>query len=225
MTTARERIAEERRQEILGAALRVFVRHGVDGATMQDIAAEVGLTAGALYRYFSSKEELLEAVFAACEAQRDELFSIALEAPGTPFERLVALGAAAWDWLEESRSREIMAMQLENVLATYREQLEVGTRVADSTRQMVELMRSHVVEAQASGELDPAVDPQAAALTLLAIHTGVQQFVVQLAGEVDTRSVFQVALRMFEALRTPAPVQLTKSAARHEPTRRGRRAG
>ena len=62
----RERIAEDRRQEILESAYRLFVRRGLDGTTMQDIAAEVGLTAGALYRYYGNKDSLTEAVFAWC---------------------------------------------------------------------------------------------------------------------------------------------------------------
>ena len=50
MASLRERIAAERRAEILDAATRLFVRKGIEGATLQDIAAEVELTASALYR-------------------------------------------------------------------------------------------------------------------------------------------------------------------------------
>src|SRR5687768_7231979 len=82
--TMRERIAEERRQEILEAAYRLFVRRGLEGATMQDIAAEVGLTAGALYRYYGNKDSLTEAVFAWCAEQRFTAFDAAEQA-ASPF--------------------------------------------------------------------------------------------------------------------------------------------
>ncbi|HML24098.1 MAG TPA: TetR/AcrR family transcriptional regulator [Aggregatilinea sp.] len=51
--------------EILYAAAIIFHRKGYQGATMADIAAEVNLTAGSLYHYFPSKEDLLMAVLDA----------------------------------------------------------------------------------------------------------------------------------------------------------------
>ena len=51
-----------RRDQILAAALRCFAREGFHRTTMQDIVAESGLSPGALYRYFASKEELIAAI-------------------------------------------------------------------------------------------------------------------------------------------------------------------
>ncbi len=50
-------------QLILEAAKRVFVRKGLDGAVMQDIADEAGIHRTALHYYFRSKKKLFEAVF------------------------------------------------------------------------------------------------------------------------------------------------------------------
>ena len=44
---------------ILDAAIAVFARRGFEAATMQDVAARVGMTAPALYYYFDSKQALL----------------------------------------------------------------------------------------------------------------------------------------------------------------------
>lgn len=52
----------ERRQEILGAALKIFAEKGYAGATMDDVAKAVGLSKAALYGYFSGKEQLFAAV-------------------------------------------------------------------------------------------------------------------------------------------------------------------
>lgn len=54
--------AAERRQEILGAALKIFAHKGYAGATMEDVAKAVGLSKAALYGYFSGKEQLFAAV-------------------------------------------------------------------------------------------------------------------------------------------------------------------
>jgi TetR/AcrR family transcriptional repressor of uid operon len=56
----------DRRDEILAAAQRCFVRSGFHGASMQDICAEAGMSPGNLYRYFPSKEALVAGI-----AERD----------------------------------------------------------------------------------------------------------------------------------------------------------
>lgn len=58
----REREKQERREAILAAASSVFLERGVGGATMEDIAREAELSKGALYLYFSSKDELFLAI-------------------------------------------------------------------------------------------------------------------------------------------------------------------
>ncbi|ALG13490.1 ScbR family autoregulator-binding transcription factor [Kibdelosporangium phytohabitans] len=61
--------AERTRATILDAAATVFDRQGFVGASLSDILAEAGVTKGALYFHFASKEELAHALV-------DEQFSI-----------------------------------------------------------------------------------------------------------------------------------------------------
>src|SRR3989304_9535726 len=53
---------ELRRQQILDAAAACFARRGFPQTTMQDICDEADLSPGAVYRYFHSKEEIIEAM-------------------------------------------------------------------------------------------------------------------------------------------------------------------
>jgi TetR/AcrR family transcriptional regulator, cholesterol catabolism regulator len=62
MPVRRRDMAEWRRQRILDAALQVFGRKGVDGASMKEVAAAAGVVPGLLYHYFTSKEALSLAV-------------------------------------------------------------------------------------------------------------------------------------------------------------------
>ena len=50
---------EQRRRQILDAAQRCFARKGFHETSMQDVFRESGLSAGAVYRYFKSKNELV----------------------------------------------------------------------------------------------------------------------------------------------------------------------
>jgi AcrR family transcriptional regulator len=53
-----KRDAHERLPELISAAVRVFTREGYRAARMSDVAAEMGLSEGAIYRYVESKEGL-----------------------------------------------------------------------------------------------------------------------------------------------------------------------
>jgi AcrR family transcriptional regulator len=55
---------EDKRRQLLDAAVRVFARKGFHASRVGDIAEEAGVAHGLLYHYFKSKDQVLEAVFA-----------------------------------------------------------------------------------------------------------------------------------------------------------------
>ena len=81
---------EARREEILCAARRRFASEGFHATSMQDILTESGLSAGAVYRYFNSKSDIVSAI--ACEnmsALLDSLESYADTAEDVPVADVV----------------------------------------------------------------------------------------------------------------------------------------
>ncbi|MGV9839313.1 TetR/AcrR family transcriptional regulator [Nocardia niigatensis] len=60
MPRVSEEHLERRRQQILDAAQSCFARKGLHATTMQDVFAESGLSAGAVYRYFKSKDDIIK---------------------------------------------------------------------------------------------------------------------------------------------------------------------
>src|SRR5215212_5331188 len=56
------KVVEDRREQILDAALRAFARKGFARTTNKDIAREAGITPGLIYHYFESKEGLFRAI-------------------------------------------------------------------------------------------------------------------------------------------------------------------
>jgi AcrR family transcriptional regulator len=81
-----------RRDEILHAAERIFVREGYHGATIRKIADEVGLSSTALYMHFRDKSEILveicETAFAQLIAQNEEIGAMPLE-PAAKMRRML----------------------------------------------------------------------------------------------------------------------------------------
>ncbi|MCB0198119.1 MAG: helix-turn-helix transcriptional regulator, partial [Anaerolineae bacterium] len=51
---------EERKHRILDAAAELFIHYGYDKTTVSDIAREAGVSKGAIYLHFASKDELFE---------------------------------------------------------------------------------------------------------------------------------------------------------------------
>ncbi|MEB3100358.1 TetR/AcrR family transcriptional regulator [Ferviditalea candida] len=81
-------IRDERREQIMQAALKVFARRGMAAAKIGDIAAEAGLSNGLVYHYFKSKEEMFsEWVGRAVEGSR-RVALYAGEQPGKAIDQL-----------------------------------------------------------------------------------------------------------------------------------------
>jgi AcrR family transcriptional regulator len=155
---AHERQAEHaRRDHIAAAAERAFVRHGFHAATMQQVAEEAGMSAGNLYRYFPSKEALVEGICVLDQRERGAAFH-ALAASGDVLGTLETL--LRDNLLNKPRHKAVMF-------------LEVAAEAGRNPR-IAEMMRTndaeviagltHLIEtAKANGEAVAAVDASFAA--------------------------------------------------------------
>ena len=86
--TRKEKQAETRAR-LLDAAEQVFLRRGLQGSSVEEIAAEAGFTRGAFYSNFKSKDELfVELLHARVYDRYAELAKQSQEQPGTPREQL-----------------------------------------------------------------------------------------------------------------------------------------
>lgn len=102
---------KNRRNDIIQAALRLFARKGIRATTIRDIAHETGLTEGALYRHFSSKEELARWLFVdSVRALYDYLAEAVAPVENSP-ARLCVLARGLFDFaaLEPDTYEYVMA--------------------------------------------------------------------------------------------------------------------
>lgn len=81
---------DNRREELLLAAAKLFAAHGFEATSMRDIAREVGMLAGSMYYHFASKEELVAAAHARGVAQIIAAVSQAIDGIQEPWPRLEA---------------------------------------------------------------------------------------------------------------------------------------
>jgi AcrR family transcriptional regulator len=96
--------AEETRNRILDAALRLFRERGFAETTMRDVAGEAGVATGAAYYYYRSKEELVLAFYVRTEQEARELFAAALSKSKKLEKRMRGLIEAKFAQFAEHRA-------------------------------------------------------------------------------------------------------------------------
>src|SRR3954465_12608022 len=95
--------AEERRDEILDAALVEFAQRGLHGASTDEIAKRAGISQPYVFRLFGTKKDLFKASVARCFRETLELFQRAAEGKRGEEARL-AIGRAYQAQLESDRT-------------------------------------------------------------------------------------------------------------------------
>jgi AcrR family transcriptional regulator len=100
---------DEKRQEILRVAAKIFGQNGYHGASMAAISAELGGSKATLYGYFSSKEELFAAVLMQSVEERGQEVFLVLEenADAEPAELLRIFGR---NYLAFITNEEVLAL-------------------------------------------------------------------------------------------------------------------
>ena len=74
------------KERILETALNLFAREGYAGVSMADIAGELGITKGALYRHYAGKRDIFESILRRME-QMDGENAANYDVPAEPIER------------------------------------------------------------------------------------------------------------------------------------------
>lgn len=154
-------------QRILEAAKTCFVRHGFQGASMHQICAEAGMSPGALYRYFASKEAIIEAITDQHRRDDAELYARMLSNPDV-IDGVVQTALAHVRQVHERRMAplfaEIRAESMRNPVIERCCMLNMETiRVQ---------FRDYLRAATERGEIDPLVDLDTLMAALMAIGEG-----------------------------------------------------
>jgi TetR/AcrR family transcriptional regulator, transcriptional repressor of aconitase len=171
MPKVSEEHLEARKQQIVTAAFACFARKGFHPTTMQDICAQAELSAGAVYRYFPSKESIIAS---ACNVSQDtsdqDLLAGALAVPDTS-EMLRGLADAFFSRLDG----EDAVVQNRAILQLWAE-VAVNADVRDAFREHSDVigdgMRAIVVEAQRRGDFASDLDPDSIERAMFALYDG-----------------------------------------------------
>lgn len=158
MPKVSQQYRDARRDQILDAARRCFLRDGFHATSMQDLFAEASLSSGAFYRYFASKDDVIIAI--AEDNMRGVLETIrdaGVWQPGRP------AGAALAGALEIVRTKDAENSLGKIAVLVWAEALR-SPAIAARFEAMLTQMRAGFAEVVREGPDDAAADAMAAAL-------------------------------------------------------------
>jgi AcrR family transcriptional regulator len=161
--TAKKRLSPSDRKELIVAtALQLVAENGIQGTTIERIAAEVGMSQGGLYRHFHSRTEILLAVV---DRIFEQIFSLyEAEAGVDPLEQLRAIARRHTNLMSDEHL-SFARPWLEFIAAAPR----VGLRqvVADKQRTAIVAMAAIVDQGKERGSIRADVDSRQLAWEIL----------------------------------------------------------
>jgi TetR/AcrR family transcriptional repressor of nem operon len=179
MKVTKEKSAENRRA-LVRAASKLFKQHGIDGVGVADIGREAGLTHGALYAQFESKEAL------AAEALADSLergYARRVESAGEDFNLAEYL-----DWYLSKRHRDGLATGCAMTASgseIARQGKNVSRAFADGFAKFAENFEQHLGTADSSAtDRERALAIAAAAIGAVIVSRAVSKAEPKLADEI-----------------------------------------
>jgi AcrR family transcriptional regulator len=165
--TAFSRRSDDRHAQILSAAERCFARSGFHRTTMNDIAGEAGMSAGNLYRYFDSKDEVVAQLCAKDRADIGQGFAAMMDAPD-PFAAFEAM--ARHHLVEEPRERAILIAEIWAEAARNPRIAGMGKALDDDIRTR---LTDFVARLSARGLITTVADPAALVSVIMVLVDGV----------------------------------------------------
>jgi AcrR family transcriptional regulator len=158
-STARQQAAQDKRRQILDAAVRVFARQGFHACRVSDIADEAGVAYGLVYHYFPSKDAVLDTLFLERWNVMLDVIREADAGEGPARDKLQTIAG----FIVDSYSHDPDLMKVIIVEVT-RAANSFGRTHLAKIREAYQLIADIVAGAQADGEFRTDVTAQFAAL-------------------------------------------------------------
>ncbi|GGI26860.1 TetR/AcrR family transcriptional regulator [Bradyrhizobium guangdongense] len=193
---------EDRRQQILEAALACFSEDGFHQTGMADIVKRSGLSHGAVYLYFQSKDELIEAL-ADDRHRREAVLNSVAQGSGHPVEGLHALVRVYAQWLTDPAGEARRRVGIHGWAEALRNR-RVRSSVVEGIAMPRALIVALVERGQHDGLIRRDVGADAIARVLIAIFQG---FVLQKSwGEdLDVTACMAAVTGVIDGFRTTRP--------------------
>lgn len=170
MPKVTEAYLEERRQQILDAAMACFARNGFHRTTMEDIGREAGLSSTVAYRYFDSKEDIIFATIQSGLDRWRRFYETELEEE----HALRALERFVDNHLQrlEQPGREVYYKVRLQLWAETLQNPKVAEKARSLRQEGLEQTAEIIRKGQERGQINPNLDAMAVSIAFAANHDG-----------------------------------------------------
>ena len=161
-TATFEKLADDKKERVLGAAKRAFATYGFAGANINKIAESAGISVGSIYKYFRTKEDLFLVLIEKYHEYIGSFIDGVLAKESSFAGRVESLlRASVQTSLDDPEAVKLY------IACTTEEIAGLSSRLSTSIEEVSAVRyRAMVEEAQAKGEVDPSLDPGWAAFFL-----------------------------------------------------------
>jgi TetR/AcrR family transcriptional regulator, repressor for uid operon len=165
---ARAEKREAQTMRIMAAARKCFVQSGFRGASMHEICCQADMSPGALYRYFPSKESIIEAI-AEQDRQSDQMILSTMINGPTLIDGFVAAAMKHFEMVRDLG----MAPLFTEIRAESMRNETVRNASMKNEAQLTGAFREFLSYGVARGEIDPILDIESIVPLILAIGEGI----------------------------------------------------
>jgi len=162
---------QQRRAQILAAATACFARQGFHATSMDDVVRESGLSVGAIYTYFPSKEDLFLAIAEQRAEQNLAYLNDLFRRPGPMADK----SRAAIDYFFDALSDDLVPLARMHIefLSEAAKSERLQARQDDRCESARQFLRWLLADAQQHGDVRSDVDVEAAAELMMALNEGI----------------------------------------------------
>jgi AcrR family transcriptional regulator len=174
----RKREREQRNEEILKAAKKVFFTKGFNDTTMDDIARESELSKGTLYLYFKNKEDLAHAIMFESFKFLKNMMEDAVGDGGTGMEKIKRIVSVMPVYYDRYRSYFDFARNIDYRIASRAEESNMAAQCMRIIDEIVDMLISVLREGVQDNTIRTDIDPEKMAILYANIVTS---FMTQLS--------------------------------------------
>lgn len=146
----------QRQEEIINKAIKIIDQRGIQGLTIKNLAKEIGVTEGAIYRHFENKRQILTSILTLFQDKMEEFQRSAQLTGKTTFWKISAT-LSHFRKLFEANPAIVSVIFAEEI---FQNDNELSEKVAGLIKENQEFMLSLIKEGKANGELRAELNEQ-----------------------------------------------------------------
>ena len=171
------------RKTLVNEALKMFLTRGYDATSINDISMKCGVTKGAFYHYFKSKDQLFRDVIEQISEEYEEFFIREIMSKES-FEDFFFAYFSIISYHDKMSSHMGIDMNMVDLVFDGIKKLpDLRKSIAAIYTGLKDVMITRINSAREDGEIDPSVDPESLALEIIILIEGMILFEVLLQDE------------------------------------------